>query len=65
VAKTKLDNFEYQDGFNICLKILEKDYDNIEAHQLILETFNSLGFRNQLTIKTKETLKKILLKQQI
>ena len=62
IAEELVSNFEYQDGLNICLRVLEADFDNIEAHRLILETFNSLGFRNQLTLKTKEALKEIMLK---
>lgn len=65
LAEQLLGNFEYQEGLNICLRALEADYDNIEAHRLILETFNSLGFRNQLTLKTKEALKEIMLKSKI
>lgn len=61
-AQKLIDNFDYQDGLNICLQALEHNYDNIEAHSLILETFNSLGFRNQVTLKTKEALKEIMLK---
>ena len=49
-------NFEYQEDLKICLCALEADYNNIKAHMLILETFNSLGFRNQLTLKTKDAV---------
>ena len=62
LAQKLIDNFDYQEGLNICLQALEHNYDNIEAHTLILETFNSLGFRNQVTLKTKEALKEIMLK---
>ena len=46
LAEKLIENFEYQDGLSICLQALAQDYENVEAHRLILETFNSLGFRN-------------------
>ena len=64
-AEELVQNFEYQEGLGLCLRALEVDYDNIEAHRLVLETFNCLGFRNQLTLKTKDALKDIMLKSKI
>ena len=46
LAEKLIENFDYQEGLSICLHALAQDYDNMEAHRLILETFNSLGFRN-------------------
>jgi thioredoxin-like negative regulator of GroEL len=54
-------NFDYEKAIDICLYLLEKDYDNYRAHSIILETFNSLGFQNQLTIKTRDKLRAIVL----
>jgi hypothetical protein len=46
---------------NICLELLKKDFDDFEAHSLILETFHTLGFKNEVAINTKVELKNIML----
>ena len=41
--------------------MLRRDFDEKEAHLLILETFHALGFKNELVLKVKEELKQIML----
>lgn len=62
-AERCIKNFEYEKGMDICLKLVEQDYNNEQAHVLILETFNSLGFKNKLALKTRDRLKAIVLNQ--
>jgi SOS response regulatory protein OraA/RecX len=60
-AKHCFDEFDYQKGCEICLKLLKRDYNNDEAHQLILDTFHALGFKNEFVISLKAQLKEIML----
>jgi len=60
-AKCALEEFDYEKGLNICLELLKQDYENYEAHMLILQTFHTLGFKNDITIATKDQLKAIML----
>ena len=43
-----LESFHYEKGMKILLKLLMQNYDNLEAHALILESFHILGFNNDL-----------------
>lgn len=48
VARQLVEDYNYEDGMNICLGLLAADFDNTEAHQLLLECFHALGFKNEL-----------------
>lgn len=54
-------DFDYQKGLDICLELLRRDYNNTEAHSLILETFHTLGFKNELINNLKAQLRQIML----
>jgi len=43
------------------IELLERDFDNQEAHILLLKVFNDLGFRNDLVTSTKDKLRKVLI----
>ena len=60
-ARQLLHVFEYEKGIRICLDLLKQDYDNSEAHELILETFHTLGFRNELALRVKDDLRLIMI----
>jgi hypothetical protein len=51
------DEFDYQKGCDICLELLRRDYNNNDAHSLILDTFHTLGFKNELIINLKAQLR--------
>ena len=56
-AKACFEDFDYQKGLDICLELLRRDYDDTEAHSLILDTFHALGFRNELINNLKAQLR--------
>lgn len=60
-ARQLLEVFEYEKGIKICLELLRQDYDNSEAHELMLETFHTLGFRNELVLRVKEDFRLIMI----
>ena len=60
-AKLQLQDFNYDQSLQICLKLLEEDYDHCEAHMVVLETFHALGFKNELVLDFKEQLKTVML----
>ena len=60
-ARQLLQVFEYERGVRICLELLKQDYDNAEAHELILDTFHTLGFRNELVLRVKDDLRLIMI----
>jgi hypothetical protein len=41
--------------------LLQSDYGNAEAHELVLQVFHELGFKNQIVIEGKLRLKEIML----
>lgn len=45
------------------IELLERDYDNQEAHHLLLKVFNELGFRNDLVTATKDKLRSLLIEK--
>ena len=61
VARVAFDEFDYQKGCDICLELLRRDYNNNDAHSLILDTFHTLGFKNELIINLKAQLRQIML----
>ena len=61
VARVSFDEFDYQKGCDICLELLRRDYNNNDAHSLILDTFHALGFKNELIINLKAQLRQIML----
>ena len=62
-ATASFEDYDYQRGLDVCLALLRKDFDNHEAHSLILDTFHALGFQNQLTKNARDELKEIMLKK--
>lgn len=56
-ARDHLARFDYDEGLEICLQLLKKDFDDSEAHILIQETFHALGFKNDLVLDFKVKLK--------
>ena len=60
-ARECLVQFDYERASHIALSLLNVDYDDAEAHAIILDTFNELGFRNQLVIDTRVTMRDIML----
>ena len=54
----------------MCLSLLKRDYDDIEAHMLVQECFHALGFKSELVLKVRTELnqtkaKNRLLEQQM
>jgi len=43
-ARRSFQDYDYQKGLDVCLALLKKDFNNHEAHSLILDTFHALGF---------------------
>jgi thioredoxin-like negative regulator of GroEL len=60
-ARGFMGEFDYDRGLEVCLALLRKDYDNQEAHELLLDTFHTLGFKNELVLRVREELRTILL----
>ena len=56
-AKASLADFDYERGLEVCLELLRRDYDDREAHLLILDTFHALGFKNELVLRVREELR--------
>jgi len=44
----------------MCLELLRINFDNHEAHALLLEVFHALGFKNEVVLRTREQLKELL-----
>ena len=53
VARKLVEDYNYEDGMNICLNLLAQDFDDTEAHQLLLECFHALGFKNELVTNVR------------
>ena len=54
-------SFDYDKVLGICLELLKEDFDNTEAHMVLLEVFHTLGFKNELVSDTKKSLKEIMM----
>lgn len=63
VARRLVEDYNYEEGMNICLGLLTADFDNTEAHQLLLECFHALGFKNELVNNVRSQLKTIMLER--
>jgi len=63
-ANKLIANYDYENSINICLNILEKDYDNGEAHALLMQIFTELGSRNQFVIEGRKKVKDLFLRQE-
>ena len=50
IASVYMDEYEYEKGLKMCLQLLKEDFDNTEAHMLLLEAFHTLGFKNELVV---------------
>jgi hypothetical protein len=61
IARTSFEDFDYQKGCDICLELLRRDYNNHDAHTVLLDTFHALGFKNELIINLKVQLRQIML----
>ena len=57
IAGQELADFDYERGLEVCLELLRRDYDDREAHLLILDTFHALGFKNELVLRVREELR--------
>ena len=55
-----MEEYDYEGGLKICLKLLEADFDDWEAHILMLSTFHTLGLKNRLVTKVRQDLKQIM-----
>ena len=42
---------------DVCLAVLEKDYQDVKAHCFIQLIFNKLSFNNETSLKAKKKLK--------
>ena len=60
-ASKAVDLFDYERATVIALSLLSRDYDDADAHAIILDTFNELGFRNQLVMDTRDVMRDIML----
>jgi hypothetical protein len=63
-ASKLIHSFKYKDGLDICLQMLEKDYNNYEAHHLLMKTFSELGSRNELVKACSHQLKEIMFEKE-
>ena len=61
LASEALSDVDYEQACGMLIELLERDYDNQEAHHLLLKVFNELGFRNVLVTSTKDKLRSILI----
>lgn len=59
-AQTSLYFYNYEKAMNISLALIARDYDDREAHAVILETINLLGFKNELVIETRMKMRHLL-----
>ena len=54
-------NGQYEAAIEICLDLLELDFQNEKAHCLLLSIFNQNGFKSQTVLNAREKLKQIML----
>lgn len=63
VARDLVEDYDFEKGLQMCLSLLKRDYDDIEAHMLVQECFHALGFKSELVLKVRTDLKVIMLDQ--
>ena len=69
-AMGALKDYKYEEAISICLNVshlfvtwqaLKEDYDNGEAHTVLLQGFNDLGYRSQLVQDTRTKVKELMI----
>lgn len=61
-ARVYMAEFDYERGLEVCLELLRRDYDDQEAHHLLLDTFHTLGFKNELVQRVRGQLRDIMIR---
>jgi len=62
-AKELYDKNNFEKAVKISMELLKVDYDNNEAHELLVKIFNELGSENNLVVDSRLNIKDMLLKQ--
>eukprot|EP00347_Sterkiella_histriomuscorum_P010322 403376753 len=62
-ARELYEKNHHEKAIKISMELLKQNYDDNEAHQLLLQIFNELGSDNSLVINTRLDIKDMLLKQ--
>jgi len=63
-ANKLIANYDYENSIKICLNLLEKDYNDGEAHALLMQIFTELGSRNLFVIEGRRKVKDLFLRQE-
>ena len=59
-AHTKMRSFDFERASAIAVELIRRDQDDKEGHEILLDVFNQLGFKNVLTRVAREKVRAIL-----